>query len=117
MGIEMRTLNRKLKKLRRKQQKKLVKEIEVEKEEILMVKIKKGMSPSEGLEYRYVDETIFPSGHHVVNVINEDSIKGEDPAIYGIEKVTFLFHQHLRKRVNRYHKYPNLEYDPNKTWK
>ena len=116
MEIEMRTLNRKLKKLRRKQQRSIVKEVEEEKL-VLMVKIKKGTCPSEGNEYRYVDETIYPDGNHVVNVIDEDIVKGEYEAIYNIGKVTFLFHQHLRKRVNRYHKYPNLEYDPNKTWK
>ena len=84
--------------------------------EILKVKIKKGKQ-SAGREYEYVDETIYPGGRHVVNVIAVDSVKGKYESFRDVDNFTFLFPQHLRKRFHRYYKREGIEYDHNKYWK
>jgi len=121
----MRKANKKLKKLRRKQEK-LIKASVVEKEEeiveekVLMIKAETEylcggprIHRRLGKEYKYVDETVFPSGDHKVNVIDENNNE------YSISshKVEFLFDEQKRKKFYRFNKHKNLEYNHDSYWK
>jgi hypothetical protein len=121
----MRTLNRKLKKLRRKQEKLIKasvieKEEEIVEEEVLMIKaeteyfvVAPRIHRRLGKEYKYVDETVFPSGDHKVNVIDENNNE------YSISshKVEFLFDEQKRKKFYRFYNHKNLEYNHDSYWK
>ena len=121
----MRTLNRKLKKLRRKQEKLIKasvveKEEEIEEEEVLMVKAETEylcggprIHRRLGKEYKYVDETVFPSDDHVVNVIDEHGNEYSIPS----HKVEFLFDEQKRKKFYRFYNHKNLEYNHDSYWK
>ena len=116
-------LNKKIKKMRRKQQKSIVKKIEEEEiveEEVLMIKaeteyfvVAPRIHRRLGREYKYVDETVFPSGDHKVNVIDENNNE------YSISshKVEFLFDEQNRKKFYRFNKHKNLEYNHDSYWK
>ena len=121
----MRTLNRKLKKLRRKQEKLIKasvieKEEEIVEEEVLMIKAETEylcggprIHRRLGKEYKYVDETVFPSDDHVVNVIDEHGNEYSIPS----HKVEFLFDEQKRKKFYRFNKHKNLEYNHDSYWK
>ena len=121
----MRTLNRKLKKLRRKQEKLIKasvieKEEEIVEEEVLMIKaeteyfvVAPRIHRRLGKEYKYVDETVFPSDDHVVNVIDEHGNEYSIPS----HKVEFLFDEQKRKKFYRFYNHKNLEYNHDSYWK
>jgi hypothetical protein len=116
-------LNKKIKKMRRKQQKSIVKKIEEEEiveEEVLMIKAETEylcggprIHRRLGKEYKYVDETVFPSDDHVVNVIDEHGNEYSIPS----HKVEFLFDEQKRKKFYRFYNHKNLEYNHDSYWK
>ena len=66
-----------------------------------------------GRECTYVDETGFPSGDNVVNVIDEHNNEYSIP----VNKIEFLFDEEKRKKFYRFYRHRNLEYNHDNYWK